>query len=26
VLQAAELTDGLPFHDEEEEVEPVRTR
>jgi len=26
MLQAAELTDGLPFHDEEEEVEPVRTR
>jgi DNA recombination protein RmuC len=25
MLQAAELTDGLPFHDEEE-VEPVRTR
>jgi DNA recombination protein RmuC len=26
MLQAAELTDGLPFHDEEEEVEPVRAR
>jgi DNA recombination protein RmuC len=26
MLQAAELTDGLPFHDEEEEVEPVRSR
>ena len=26
MLQAAELTDGLPFHDEEEEAEPVRTR
>jgi DNA recombination protein RmuC len=26
MLQAAELTDGLPFHDEEEEVEPVRKR
>jgi DNA recombination protein RmuC len=26
MLQAAELTDGLPFQDEEEEVEPVRTR
>jgi DNA recombination protein RmuC len=26
MLQAAELTDGLPFHDPEEEVEPVRTR
>ncbi|MCU1382729.1 MAG: RmuC-domain protein [Acidobacteria bacterium] len=26
MLQAAELTDGLPFHDEEEEVEPVRVR
>jgi DNA recombination protein RmuC len=26
MLQAAELTDGLPFHDEEEEIEPVRTR
>ena len=26
MLQAAELTDGLPFHDEEEDVEPVRTR
>ena len=27
MLQAAEFTDGLPFHDEEEEeVEPVRTR
>jgi DNA recombination protein RmuC len=26
MLQAAELTDGLPFHDEEEEVEPERTR
>jgi DNA recombination protein RmuC len=25
MLQAAELTDGLPFHDEEE-VEPVRAR
>jgi len=26
MLQAAELTDGLPFHDEEEEAEPVRAR
>jgi DNA recombination protein RmuC len=26
MLQAAELTDGLPFHDEEEETVPVRTR
>jgi DNA recombination protein RmuC len=26
MLQAAELTHGLPFHDEEEEAEPVRTR
>src|ERR1700738_2443799 len=26
MLQAAELPDGLPFHDEEEEVEPVRAR
>jgi len=26
MLQAAELTDGLPFHDEDEEVEPVRSR
>ena len=26
MLQAAELTDGLPFRDEEEEVEPVRAR
>jgi DNA recombination protein RmuC len=26
MLQAAELTDGLPFHDEEEEAEAVRTR
>jgi DNA recombination protein RmuC len=26
MLQAAELTDGLPFHDAEEEVEPVRVR
>ena len=26
MLQATELTDGLPFHDEEEDVEPVRTR
>jgi len=26
MLQAAELTDGLPFLDLEEEVEPVRTR
>ena len=26
MLQAAELTDGLPFHDLEDEVEPVRTR
>src|SRR4051794_33449076 len=26
MLQAAELTDGLPFQDEEEEVEPVRKR
>jgi DNA recombination protein RmuC len=26
MLQAAELTDGLPFHDEEQEVEPVRSR
>ena len=26
MLQASELTDGLPFHDEEEEAEPVRAR
>ena len=26
MLQAAELTNGLPFHDEEEEAEPVRAR
>ena len=26
MLQAAELTDGLPFNDQEEEVEPVRAR
>jgi DNA recombination protein RmuC len=26
MLQAVELTDGLPFHDEEQEPEPVRTR
>jgi DNA recombination protein RmuC len=26
MLQAPELTDGLPFHDAEEEVEPVRVR
>jgi len=26
MLQAPELTDGLPFHDEEEEPEPVRAR
>jgi DNA recombination protein RmuC len=26
MLQAAEITDGLPFHDDEEEVEPVRVR
>ena len=26
MLQAVELTDGLPFHDEDEEAEPVRTR
>jgi DNA recombination protein RmuC len=26
MLQAGELTDGLPFHDEEEEAEPVRAR
>ena len=26
MLQAAELTDGLPFHDEAEEAEPVRAR